>query len=78
MNQMEQWLEAAKNDAEAKMKADKALRPKGQKCSNCLHHRGHAFSPKYHYCSKGKSKHTPNGYAKTKPGGWCKIWEAEQ
>jgi hypothetical protein len=77
MTQMDQWLENAKLEAAEKRKAEKALQPKGQKCSNCLHHRGHSFSPKYHYCKKGTSPHTPNGYAKTKAGGWCQKWEVK-
>jgi hypothetical protein len=74
----DEWLETAKREADERKRAEKASRPKGQKCSNCLHHRGHPFSPKYHYCAKGTSKHTDNGMAKTKPGGWCKLWEARQ
>jgi hypothetical protein len=75
MSLMDEWLEKAKADAAEKAKVEKAARPKGQKCSNCKFHRGHEFSPKYHYCRLGKSPHTPNGYAKTKAGGWCAKWE---
>ena len=74
MSIMDEWLEKAKADAQSAKNAEKALRPKGQKCSNCTHHRGHAFSPKYHYCTLGKSKHTPCGNAKTMASGWCKSW----
>ena len=75
MSVMDEWLEKAKAEADAKKKAERASRPKGQKCSNCLYHRGHEFSPKYHYCRLGKSPHTPNGYAKTQASGWCAKWE---
>jgi len=77
MTLMDEWLEKAKADNAAKKKAEKVDRPKGQKCSNCLHHRGHEFSPKYHYCKKGTSKHTSNGYAKTMASGWCARWEGQ-
>ncbi len=77
MNPMEQWLSDADKAMADEKKAERANRPKGQKCSNCLHHRGHPFSPKYHYCSKGTSKHTGCGMAKTNPGGWCKLWEVQ-
>jgi hypothetical protein len=77
MNQMDEWLKNAKAQTAAKKKAERAARPKGQKCSTCLHHRGHAFSEKYHYCKKGTSKHTPNGFAKTTAGGWGSMWESQ-
>ena len=78
MSLFDEWLENAKQDADAKKKAEKAARPKGQKCSTCEHHRGHPFSPKYHYCTKGTSKKTNSGYATTKPGSWCSQWQPEQ
>jgi len=71
----DEWLQTAKSKEAERQKAERDSRPKGQKCSNCLNHRGHPFSPKYHYCSLGKSQHTPNGFAKVKPGGWCGKWE---
>ena len=75
MSIMDEWLEKAKA-AEKQRKAEaKASRPKGQKCSNCKFHQGHQFSPKYHYCMKGRSNKTSNGYATTKPGSWCQLWE---
>jgi hypothetical protein len=75
MSLFDEWLEKAKVSADEKSKAEKASRPKGQKCSNCKFHQGHIFSPKYHYCRLGKSPFTPNGYAKTNPGAWCNKWE---
>lgn len=86
MSLMDEWLEKALADAEAKKAAakaaekaaEKAARPKGQKCSNCVFYRGHPFSPRYHYCSLGRSRHTPNNFAKIKPGGWCAKWEEKQ
>jgi hypothetical protein len=77
MSAMDEWLEKAKADADARKKAERASRPKGQKCSNCLHHRGHEFSPKYHYCKLGKSERTGNGFAKTMASGWCAKWEVK-
>ena len=71
----DEWLEKAKADQLAKNKAATADRPKGQKCSTCEHFRGHPFSPKYHYCANGKSKHTGNGMAKTSPTKWCSQWK---
>lgn len=75
MNIWDEWLKKAKAEHAAKKKAERVARPKGQKCSNCAHHRDHEFSPRYHYCTKGRSRHTPNGYAKTTAGGWCANWE---
>lgn len=75
MSLMDDWLENAKKQASAKASAERAARPKGQKCSNCQFHRGHEFSPKYHYCRLGTSPHTSNGFAKTPAGGWCEKWQ---
>jgi len=75
MSLFDEWLEKAKADSDAKKKLERQSRPKGQKCSTCIHHRGHEYSPKYHYCKLGSSKHTPNGYAKTKASGWCSNWK---
>ena len=77
MNLMEEWLKKTKAEARAKKKAERESRPKGQKCSSCIHHRRHEFSDKYHYCKLGTSKHTPNGYAKTAASGWCQKWEVK-
>lgn len=75
MSDKSEWLKQAKiKQAELKM-AEKESRPKGQKCSNCKHHRGHEFSQKYHYCRLGTSAHTPNGFAKTNASAWCSRWE---
>jgi hypothetical protein len=73
----DQWLIDAKRQQQERNKAERAARPKGQKCSTCEHHRGHPFSPKYHYCTKGTSKHTSNGWATTKPGSWCSQWQSK-
>ena len=75
MSLFDEWLEKAKADQLAAKKAERAARPKGQKCSNCKHHVPHNFSPKYHYCRLGRSEHTPNGLAKTTPGNWCAKWK---
>lgn len=72
---MTEWLEKQLSKTKSQRLAEAQERPKGQKCSNCLHHCGHYFSPKYHYCKLGKSKHTPNGFAKTTASGWCQKWE---
>ena len=77
MSLFDKWLEDAKKAKIAKDKAERAARPKGQKCDTCKHHQGHPFSPKYHYCTLGRSNHTPNGYAKTKASGWCSKWKPE-
>ena len=69
------WLDEQMAKRKAAIKQEKAERPKGQKCSNCNHHTEHPFSPRYHYCSLGRSPHTPNGFAKTKAGGWCQKWK---
>ena len=74
----DEWLEKAKADLAAKKKEERASRPKGQKCSNCLHHRGHQYSNKYHYCKLGKSNQTSNGFATTKASGWCEKWEGKK
>jgi len=73
----DKWVEDAKARKKAIDKADKATRPKGEKCSTCKHHIGHEFSPRYHYCTLGRSKHTSNGYAKISPRGWCAEWRAK-
>lgn len=73
----EDWEEKARQAERQRNAMEKASRPKGAKCSNCIHHRGHEFSPKYHYCKLGRSRHTPNGYAKTKAGGYCTKWEGK-
>lgn len=72
---MDEWLEKAKADQSAKKKAERAARPKGQKCSTCDYFRAHPFSPKYHYCANGRSKHTGCGMAKTSPTKWCQNWK---
>ena len=74
MSPMDEWLEKAKRDAAEKVKAEKEARPKGQKCSNCMHHQGHPFSERYNYCTLGRSNKTNNGFATTKRGGWCARW----
>lgn len=70
------WLLKAEADQKAAKAAARKARPKGQKCSTCEHHRGHQWSPKYHYCALGRSTRTPNGLMKTTPGNWCDRWEA--
>lgn len=77
MTIFDDWLAKAKDAETAKKKAERESRPKGQKCSNCLHHCGHPFSPRYQYCKLGKSSGTPNWCAKTKPGAWCQKWEVK-
>jgi len=74
----DQWLEDAMRQKKERDKAERGERPKGQKCSNCLHHQGHPFSEKYHYCMKGKSSRTSHGYATTKRSAWCNRWEPEK
>ncbi len=73
----QKWLDEQAAKRKAALKQERAARPKGQKCSTCKHHRFHEFSNKYHYCTLGKSPHTPNGYAKTKASDWCSRWEAK-
>jgi len=75
---MEEWLENAKREADQKRCDKMASRTKGQKCKNCVHYLAHTFSPKYHYCSIGRSPHTPNGLAKTSPTKWCVNWEEKK
>lgn len=77
MNPMDKWLEDAKKQAKQKRLFERQSRPKGQKCSNCINHQGHQYSPKYHYCKLGSSPHTGNGFAKTKASEWCARWEAK-
>lgn len=74
-NPMDEWFEKAKADEVARKKAERESRPKGQKCSTCVHFRRHWVSPKYHYCAIGTSRHTGNGLAKTSPTKWCQNWK---
>jgi hypothetical protein len=71
------WFDEQEAKRKAMLAAERKSRPKGQKCANCLHHQGHPYSPKYHYCKLGKSQATPNGYAKTKASGWCQKWKEQ-
>lgn len=70
----DQWLEDAKRQQKERVKAEKAERPKGQRCGTCAYVMFHPYSERYNYCTKQVSTRTSNGYATTKRGNWCEKW----
>lgn len=47
------------------------------RCATCRHFREHPHSPRYNYCARRTSKHTPNGLATTKRNNVCAQWEGK-
>ncbi len=70
------WIKQAMASQKARKAAAKPKEADGQYCRNCAHFQHHTYSESINYCRKGKSSHTPNGFAKAKRLGWCSLWQA--